>query len=318
VQALAIGDAAAAGATGGRQKSKKKSKAGKQNVMQYDSVAGDDSSIVADSEDAFASTSSSSSSSSSASSRRYHRRRVLEPSEQEEDTASYVAPEDSRRHRLRSRRSHSAAPADASDDNNSNMTIGPSTATVACSMLLPVADPVLNAPVDTAAAAAGVVGCWAAQPAPPAPAAAAAAVYGSSLPAPTINDILNDPTAREVIEVFRDFFENPKMQKIWHNYGFDRHVLQGLGLKVSGFGGDTLHMARLYDASRKLAGGYSLESLSGDKEVSHPQCDECINCAGCSHLAQAQQHHGKATLSRSDAQAAAAEQITSPAGHYLT
>eukprot|EP00775_Hariotina_reticulata_P010412 gene10412-10570_t len=86
-------------------------------------------------------------------------------------------------------------------------------------------------------------------------------------PAPTTEDILQDPTAREVIEVFREFFEEPKFQKIWHNYGFDRHVLQGLGFKVSGFGGDTLHMARLHDASRKLAGGYSLESLSGDKEA---------------------------------------------------
>jgi len=37
--------------------------------------------------------------------------------------------------------------------------------------------------------------------------------------------------------VFRDF-ENDRVKKIWHNYGFDRHVLEGLGFKMAGFAGD--------------------------------------------------------------------------------
>lgn len=33
---------------------------------------------------------------------------------------------------------------------------------------------------------------------------------------------------------------------------------------MAGFGGDTLHMARLFDSSRMLTGGYSLEALCKD------------------------------------------------------
>ena len=80
--------------------------------------------------------------------------------------------------------------------------------------------------------------------------------------------------------------------QVWHNYGFDRHVLEraALGidaasiaaagispprrLALGGFAGDTLHMARLNDAGRKGAKTYSLESLSGDADVmgSDNQC----------------------------------------------
>ena len=44
-------------------------------------------------------------------------------------------------------------------------------------------------------------------------------------------------------------------------YGFDRHVLFNEGINVLGFGGDTMHMARLSDTSRMK---YSLESLTED------------------------------------------------------
>ncbi len=40
------------------------------------------------------------------------------------------------------------------------------------------------------------------------------------------------------------------LEQVWHNYGFDRHVLANLGIYGRGFAGDTMHMARLYDASR--------------------------------------------------------------------
>lgn len=81
--------------------------------------------------------------------------------------------------------------------------------------------------------------------------------------------------------------------QVWHNYGFDKHVLQRRGfgiparaiaalptgepgaaytpeqftLKLGGFAGDTLHLARLHDAGRKGTQTYSLASLSGDPGV---------------------------------------------------
>lgn len=52
--------------------------------------------------------------------------------------------------------------------------------------------------------------------------------------------------------------------QVWHNYSFDRHVMEQLGLGMRGFGGDTMHMARLWDSSRMTRGGYSLEALSSE------------------------------------------------------
>lgn len=74
--------------------------------------------------------------------------------------------------------------------------------------------------------------------------------------------------------------------QVWHNYGFDKHILQRVGfgipqarlhelghaaaeltLSVDGFAGDTMHMARLHDAARKGTKTYSLASLTSDKTV---------------------------------------------------
>jgi DNA polymerase-1 len=68
---------------------------------------------------------------------------------------------------------------------------------------------------------------------------------------------------REILEAFRPFFESPLHRKVWHNYSFDRHVLERMGFAMRGFGGDTMHMARLWDSARMTKGGYSLEALSG-------------------------------------------------------
>ena len=70
-----------------------------------------------------------------------------------------------------------------------------------------------------------------------------------------------------ILQEFKEFFEDPEYKTVWHNYGFDRHVMWNEGIDVRGFGGDTMHMARLQDTSRAKYGagmGYSLEALTGD------------------------------------------------------
>ncbi len=70
-----------------------------------------------------------------------------------------------------------------------------------------------------------------------------------------------------VLQEFKPFFESTKFKTVWHNYGFDRHVMWNEGIDVRGFGGDTMHMARLQDTSRTKYGagqGYSLEALTAD------------------------------------------------------
>lgn len=49
---------------------------------------------------------------------------------------------------------------------------------------------------------------------------------------------------------FKEYFEDEKILKIWHNYGFDRHIIGNHGINVKGFFGDTMHMARLLDPSK--------------------------------------------------------------------
>jgi DNA polymerase I len=65
----------------------------------------------------------------------------------------------------------------------------------------------------------------------------------------------------EMLQLFKAYFEDDELYKVWHNYSFDRHVLNNHGINVAGFGGDTMHMARLVDTSRKR---YSLEELCND------------------------------------------------------
>jgi DNA polymerase-1 len=53
-----------------------------------------------------------------------------------------------------------------------------------------------------------------------------------------------------------------EIKKVFHNFSFDRHVLANHGIKVQGFAGDTMHMARLWYAGLRGIGAYSLESLT--------------------------------------------------------
>lgn len=78
-------------------------------------------------------------------------------------------------------------------------------------------------------------------------------------------DNLDD--AHGVLEEFKQWFEDERHLKVWHNYGFDRHVMWNEGIDVKGFGGDTMHMARLQDTSRTRSGngnGYGLEALTAE------------------------------------------------------
>lgn len=69
--------------------------------------------------------------------------------------------------------------------------------------------------------------------------------------------------ATAIFEEFRAFFEDAEIQKVWHNYSFDRHVMANMDIHCQGFAGDTMHMARLLDSSRKGTQNYSLANLTG-------------------------------------------------------
>ena len=60
----------------------------------------------------------------------------------------------------------------------------------------------------------------------------------------------NYADAKDIILEFKEYFEDPEFLKCWHNYGYDRHILYNHGIDCKGFGGDTMHMARLVDPSR--------------------------------------------------------------------
>jgi DNA polymerase I len=76
--------------------------------------------------------------------------------------------------------------------------------------------------------------------------------------------IENLDDAEGCLGLFKDYFEDTSIKKVWHYYSFDRAVLWNHGINVQGLGGDTMHMARLWHASRSLNGGYSLEVLTAE------------------------------------------------------
>ena len=75
-------------------------------------------------------------------------------------------------------------------------------------------------------------------------------------------DTNDEHKAKDIWEAFRPYLESKNIKKVWHNYGFDRHIFNNEGIDVSGFGGDTMHMARLWNSAR--FSGYSLETLSSE------------------------------------------------------
>ena len=84
----------------------------------------------------------------------------------------------------------------------------------------------------------------------------------------------NYADAAGVINEFKEYFEDPKILKCWHNYGFDRHILFNHGIDVKGFGGDTMHMARLADPSKLR---YALKVLTEEMEPEIIQTKQSYN-----------------------------------------
>ena len=83
-----------------------------------------------------------------------------------------------------------------------------------------------------------------------------------------------DTTDPSVLAEFASFFERPDLKKVWHNYGFDRHVVENAGLELRGFAGDTMHMARLFDSSRLRThggDGYSCGGGVGERVPGSPR-----------------------------------------------
>jgi len=66
---------------------------------------------------------------------------------------------------------------------------------------------------------------------------------------------------RGLVEYFRSYLEDPDIQKVFQNYSFDRAMFFNHGIRVAGFAGDTIHMARLEDSDRL---SYALDSLGKD------------------------------------------------------
>jgi hypothetical protein len=142
-------------------------------------------------------------------------------------------------------------------------------------------------------------------PLPPPSSLAVHGVLGSvaALAPPSLSDLAADESAVGILREFQRFFCSGEAKKVWHNYGFDRHVMDGLlegvlggsssssssgsrdeaaegSLRMQGFAGDTLHMSRLHDASRKTRGGYGLEALSSDKQVGCGGLWQCLGARG--------------------------------------
>lgn len=93
----------------------------------------------------------------------------------------------------------------------------------------------------------------------------------------------NYADAKDLILEFKSYLEDPTYLKCWHNYGFDRHILYNHGINCLGFGGDTLHMARLVDPSR-MPGSYSLsnlsEALAAEIQTTKERIIQSMKCTG--------------------------------------
>jgi DNA polymerase I len=50
--------------------------------------------------------------------------------------------------------------------------------------------------------------------------------------------IENIDSSADLLQEFKQWFEDARYKKVWHNYGFDRHVMFNEGVDCKGFGGE--------------------------------------------------------------------------------
>ena len=69
-----------------------------------------------------------------------------------------------------------------------------------------------------------------------------------------------DCTAPGVLATLEPYLTSRHVRNVWHHYGVQRHLMSNTGVRPRSLGGDTLHMARLWDPTRGDE-GYALEDL---------------------------------------------------------
>eukprot|EP00252_Welwitschia_mirabilis_P006943 TRINITY_DN178_c0_g1_i2.p1 TRINITY_DN178_c0_g1~~TRINITY_DN178_c0_g1_i2.p1 ORF type:complete len:981 (+),score=220.02 TRINITY_DN178_c0_g1_i2:668-3610(+) len=90
-------------------------------------------------------------------------------------------------------------------------------------------------------------------------------------------DVLDGKEKNGILAEFARYFKDPNIKKVWHNYSFDKHILQNHGIEVNGFHADTMHLARLWNSAKRTEGGYSLESLTKDEGLMENHRDELVS-----------------------------------------
>jgi len=73
-----------------------------------------------------------------------------------------------------------------------------------------------------------------------------------------VDDLDANKKRRGLVQIFKEYFEDAGIKKVFHNYGFDRAQLFREGVDVKGFYADTMHMAQLQDPNRK---SYKLSTM---------------------------------------------------------
>ncbi|KAF4652416.1 hypothetical protein FOL47_011093 [Perkinsus chesapeaki] len=55
--------------------------------------------------------------------------------------------------------------------------------------------------------------------------------------------------SRHVLDLFKEYFEDPNKKKVFHNFATDAHIMHAHGITVRGLEADTRYLARLFDSS---------------------------------------------------------------------
>jgi DNA polymerase-1 len=55
---------------------------------------------------------------------------------------------------------------------------------------------------------------------------------------------------KDLILLFKDYFQDPQYKKVFFNYSFDYHMLLNHSIKTQGLVADVMHQARLLDPSK--------------------------------------------------------------------